>query len=1516
MHDPLNFRDSKGLYRREEHDACGVGFVAQLEQPPSNRVVQLALDCLSALTHRGAVDADGTSGDGAGILGQFPKAFFLREALRLNPLLNPAWKLAAGMFFFPSDPLERARAMFLVEQIVLAEGLEIAGWRRVPVNEKVLGAQARETQPAIWQLLLAQQTEEDREFEQFLFLVRKKIERRLGEEDSRLRAGTYISSFSSRNVVYKGLLSPAQLGAYYTDLLDPEFAVSGALFHQRYSTNTFPSWQLAQPFRMVAHNGEINTLLGNCNWMRARESVLDHPVWGREVEWLKPVIEPGGSDSSNFDNALELLTRSGRSVHHALLMMIPEAWESSVEIPADVKAFYHYHACLMEPWDGPAAMAFLDGDLVGAALDRNGLRPARYTVTNDGLVVLGSETGLLPIAPERVMEKGRLGPGQIFLVDLAHQKIFKNEQVKRQVSHGRKFRKWISRNMIFAPRWRAAESSLARPEGWSRSLAARDRAMFIATQKAVGISEEDVDLLIKPMAAEGKEAVGSMGDDTPIAALSRRPRPLYHYFRQMFAQVTNPPIDPLRESLVMSLNLYLGPRRSVLVDTPEHARMIRLESPFLLSGELEGLRRIARGEFKPTTISTLFDPTGGSDGLTKALDRIVADCAAAVSAGSSILILSDRGIGSDRAPVPMLAAVGAVMERLIEMGVGNKSDLILETAEAWEPHHFACLIGYGAAAVNPYLALEIVADLARAGELGDLSVADALGRFRATVESGLKKILSKMGISTLASYLGGKFFEIIGLDDDVVMKFFLGTRSQVGGRTWDDLAQDVLDRHRQAFASPSGKLDFAGYYRFRHGFERHAFAPDALRKLQKAAKENNAESYRQFAREIETREPLAIRDLLRFKPRQPVAVEEVEPVESILHRFTTQAMSLGSLGPETQRTLAIAMNRIGAKSNTGEGGEDSHLYVELFNGLSAENKIKQVASGRFGVTPEYLARAEQLEIKMAQGSKPGEGGQLPAHKVTPFIAQVRRAVEGISLISPPPHHDIYSIEDLAQLIYDLRQINPRAKIGVKLVSQAGVGTVAAGVAKADADVVLISGHDGGTGASPLSSMKNTASPWELGLAEAHQALVANGLRDRVLLRVDGGMKTGRDVVLAAILGAEEFGFGSAALVALACVMARQCHLNTCPVGVATQREDLRARFPNDPDRLVNYLVHVASEVRSIVAQLGFKSLAEVSGRTDLLEAAGTVVPGRQGRLELRRILECPPSREAAPANSCRAEHAVDRLAAKMVEDIRLPLEGRESIVRHYAIRNTNRTIGARVAGEIARRHGNRGLEGTSAEFRFDGTAGQSFGAFLVEGVRLILEGDANDYVGKGMGGGEIVIHPPQGSRFKFHLNTILGNAALYGATGGRLFAAGRAGERFAVRNSGAVAVVEGTGDHACEYMTGGTVVVLGETGRNFAAGMTHGVAYVFDPFSKLEQRLNSELVGMERIFDPHEAGRVLDLISSHHRMTGSERARRILDSWPEDLLHFWKVQPRGIALAVARSAVPASFSRGEIARVS
>jgi glutamate synthase (ferredoxin) len=1499
----------RGLNLREEHDACGVGFVADLNAPASHRVVTQALECLSCLTHRGGVDADGASGDGAGIAIQLPSDFFAQEARRLNSGFQPHWRTAVGVFFFPSDGVARARAMFAAEEAVRNRGLYVAGWRQVPVNPDALGPQARESQPAIWHLLVAQPADQEREFEQILYLTRKEIERRIAE--ARI-ADCYIPSFSSRNIVYKGLMAPSQLGIFYKDLGDPEFKTSAALYHQRYSTNTSPTWFLAQPFRLVAHNGEINTLLGNRNWMRAREAVLDHPIWGNESEWLKPVIQPGGSDSASFDNVLELLTRSGRTVHHALLMMIPEAWEGSVEIPADVQAFYHYHSCLMEPWDGPAAMAFLDGGLVGAALDRNGLRPARYTITRDGLVVLGSEVGVLPIEPERIQEKGRLGPGQILLVDLEHKKIFKNEQLKKQVSHARKYRKWIRNNMLFLPRFKAEQSGLAEPA--ADRLSATDRAAFVALQRAAGYTEEDQDLLIKPLAGMKKEPVGSMGDDTPLAALSTRPRPVYHYFRQMFAQVTNPPIDPLRESLVMALNLYLGARHSVLVESPEHARMIRLESPLLFDTELTKLKKLGEEKFKPVTVSVLFPASQGPEGMTAAINRIRQECLAAVKQGSSILIMSDRGVDADHASVPMLLVVGAVVEHLIAEGVGNKADLVLETAEAWESHQFACLVAYGAAAINPYLALEVVADLTARGELGEISVAQALENFRSGIETGIKKIMSKMGISTLASYQGGKFFEIIGLDHDVVKEFFPDTRSLIGGRKLVDLANDVMARHGEAFPAVAEKPDFAGYYRFRKGFERHAFSPQVIRNLQKAAKDGEAENYRAFAREVDEREPITLRDLLKFVAAKPIPIEEVEPVEAIWKRFTSQAMSLGALSPEAQHTLAVAMNRIGARSNTGEGGEDPNVYyVELENGDSAENKIKQVASARFGVTPEYLVRAEQLEIKMAQGSKPGEGGQLPSHKVTPMIARVRRAVEGISLISPPPHHDIYSIEDLAQLIYDLREINPTATIAVKLVSQAGVGTVASGVAKANSDVVLISGHDGGTGASPLISVKNTGSPWEMGLAEAHQCLVENGLRNRVRLRADGGLKTGRDVVIAAMLGADEFGFGTAALVALGCVMARQCHLNTCPVGVATQREDLRKKFPNEPERVVNYLRHVAENIREILAQLGFRSLEEIVGRTDLLIPTGHKIEGRRGQFDLRPLLHRPDPEIRSSVRARTPARNLDPLALRMAEDVKQALDQGVSIVREYKIRNINRTIGARAANAIALRCGNRGMKDQTAEFRFHGSAGQSFGAFLTEGLRLVLDGEANDYVGKGLGGGEVIIRPPKGSVFSSHENVIMGNAVLYGATSGKLFAAGRAGERFAVRNSGATAVVEGTGDHACEYMTGGTVAILGETGRNFGAGMTNGVAFVFDSAGRFEQRYNPELVKIERVIEPGDSHLLRQLVMAHAEKTGSAKARDILENWSSSLLSFWKVEPR--SKPATAPAEPVSLSSNQPAQV-
>ena len=1483
----------KGLYCPDERDSCGVGFVAQLGASPSHRIVEQALESLSRLTHRGGVDADGVSGDGAGVLTHLPHEFFNEEARKLDPNYNPDWQIAVGVFFLPSDPMVRQKILSIAGNVVERRGLHCVGWRHVPRNHKALGPQARETQPMILHLLVAQPSGQARGYEQTLYLVRKEIERRVQEAGIR---DLYIPSFSSRTIVYKGLMAPRQLGVFYRDLQQENFVSSAALFHQRFSTNTSPSWELAQPFRMIAHNGEINTLLGNRNWMKARESVLEHPIWGTDVEWLKPVVQPAGSDSASFDNGLELLTRSGRTVHHALLMMIPEAWENSVEVSPNVKAFYHYHACLMEPWDGPAAVAFMDGPLVGAALDRNGLRPARYTITHDGLVVLGSEVGLQDIEPERIREKGRLGPGQILLVDLEHHKIFTNDQVKRSVSHGRKYRRWILREMTLCPRLKASEETFCSPEGWGISTVSKDRKGFLSTQRAFGYTEEDVELLIRPMAAEKKEPVGSMGDDTPLAALSNRPRLLYDYFRQMFAQVTNPAIDPLRESLVMSLSLYLGARHSVLVETPQHASLLRLESPFLFNEELTQLKRVANGRFNPVTVSTLFDPTGEPSksirNFRQALGRIVQEARDAVARGSSLLILTDRGVSPERAAVPMLLAAAAVAERLLAEGMGNRVDFVVETAEAWEPHHFACLLSFGAAGVNPYLALETVADLAWRRQLGDVDVEQALENYRAATESGIKKVLSKMGISTVASYLGGKFFEIIGLDPSVVEGFFPGTRSSMSGRTLADIASDVLDRHANAFGSPHSRLEFAGIYRFRKGTERHASSPEVLRNLHKAARQGDAEAFQKFTDAVERRAPMTLRDLLHFAPSHPIPLEEVEPVESIWKRFSTQAMSLGALSMETQQALAVAMNRIGGRSNTGEGGEDRDVYLELEGGLSANNKIKQVASGRFGVTPEYLVHAEELEIKMAQGSKPGEGGQLPGHKVTPLIARVRRAVEGIPLISPPPHHDIYSIEDLAQLIYDLREINPRARIGVKLVSQAGVGTVACGVVKARSDVVLISGHDGGTGASPLGSIKNTASPWEMGIAETQQALLTNGLRDRVRLRVDGGMKTGRDILVAALLGADEFGFGTSALVALGCVMARQCHLNTCPVGIATQREDLRANFPGKPEHLISYFRQVAEQVRQFLAQLGFRSLGEVTGRTNLLKAVSHEVPGRRGRLDPRTILVRPGLNERpASGPTLKKTENIDSLAAQMCEEARPLLDAGSGGRFEHTISNSNRTIGSRVASDIARRFGAQGYARGLIEYALSGSAGQSFGAFLTPGLRLTLEGEANDYVGKGLGGGEIVIRPPAASDFASEKNVMIGNAVLYGATQGRLFVAGRAGERFCIRNSGAVAVVEGTGDHGCEYMTGGVAVILGETGRNFGAGMTNGVAYVWDPDNKLEQRYNRELVTLERIIEPEDSSLLHVLVSEHAEKTHSQHARRLLRRWPESLLNFWKVIP-------------------------
>ena len=1478
-------RDPKrrGLYSPDhERDSCGVGFVADCRGARSHRILLRAVEAVINLTHRGAVSADGKTGDGAGVLTQIPHRLFTKVLTdwKLTPPRDE--DLGVGMIFLPRAP-DSARRLCqkIVEGTLLRRGIQIYGWREVPVDPDALGARARLTLPDIQQLLVGRSPGlGDDAFERALYLARKEIEAQVAGEGIH---DFYIPSFSHRTVAYKGMFVAPQLPRFYLDLQDSDFDTALAVFHQRYSTNTFPNWFLAQPFRMLAHNGEINTLQANRNWMYAREGNLYSPLWRSEVELLRPVVQPGGSDSMSLDNVLELLVMSGRDVRHAFMMLIPEAWEQMPGMEPALRAFYEYHACLSEPWDGPAAIAFTDGRVVGGVLDRNGFRPARYCLTDDHLVLMASEVGVIDVDPARVVKKGRLGPGQMIAVDTRAGRFYENPEIKGEFAKRQEHDRWLRTHLIQLDTL-VPDSGNGQPGGPAEST-------LLPLQLAFGYTEEELKYVLKPMFSEKKEPVWSMGDDTPLAVLSTRPRLFYSYFKQKFAQVTNPPIDPLREQLVMSLFAYLGPRGSFLEESEEHARLIRLSSPVLLDHELAALQRVSG--FPSVTLSTLFPVSKGAQGLGEALTHLCEEASRAVDADQALIILSDRGVDPEHAAVPMLMAVGAVHHHLIRKGKRMRVSLLVETGEAWEVHHLACLIGYGASAVNPYLALATIRAAVGTGPNG-LDPEQAVKNYKTSLDYGLRKVMSKMGISTVSSYHGAQIFEAIGLSEALMERCFVGTASRVGGIGIAEVAAEVLARHQNAFAPGRTHLPDAGFYRFRKGGELHAFNPNVVKALHKAVESGNYEDYRVYANLVNTREPVAIRDLLRFKSdRPPIPIEEVEPVEAIVRRFSTQAMSIGALGPEAHKTLAIAMNRIGAKSNTGEGGEDPDWWHPLPNGDSPASKIKQVASARFGVTPEYLIRAEQLEIKMAQGSKPGEGGQLPGHKVAAHIARIRRAVVGIPLISPAPHHDIYSIEDLAQLIYDLKMVNPRATVCVKLVAEEGVGTIAAGVAKGYADVILISGHEGGTGASPISSIKNAGAPWELGLSETQQVLVQNDLRGRVSLRVDGGMKTGRDVVVTACLGAEEFGFGTAAVVAIGCVMARQCHLNTCPVGVATQREDLRGKFSGTSERAVHFFLHVAQEVREILAGLGYRSLDEVIGRTDLLEPVFPSSHPKARGLDLRAILVQPdptgtrPRRRMQPRN----DRPGQPLDVQILADATPVLERQEPVRLSYEVRNVHRTVGARLAGEIARRHGDAGLPDGTVELHFKGSAGQSFGAFSIQGMRLVLVGEANDYVGKGMGGGEIIVVPPPEARVSSHENVIVGNTVLYGATGGALFAAGRAGERFAVRNSGALAVVEGVGDHGCEYMTAGLVVVLGETGRNFGAGMTNGTAYVLDEGGQFRGRFNPEMIRLARLEDPEDIKRLRAVIQRHVKATGSRRALEILDRWEDFLPLFWKVIP-------------------------
>lgn len=1481
------------LYRPEyEHDSCGVGFVADISGNRSYDILENALRCVSNLTHRGGVDADQKTGDGAGILTQIPTKLFQRDLDRLQYRLTKDSDLAVGMIFFPRELEARRKCRSIIEDLVAQYGLYRFGWRQVPTDPSALGEKAFNTEPYIEQILMGRPVLmfSDEEYERTLYLIRKEIERQvreIGIDDF------YIPSFSHQTIVYKGLLVASQLDHYYMDLHNPAYETALAVFHQRYSTNTFPNWFLAQPFRMLAHNGEINTLRGNENWMHAKEAELRSSIWGDRIEKLKPVIQPGGSDSAKLDNVLELLTMSGRDILQSKMMLIPEPWENMPNMDPQHRAFYEYHACITEAWDGPAAIAFSDGRFVGATLDRNGLRPARYKLTDNGLIIMASEVGVFDLEDRFVIKKGRLGPGQMIAVDLRKGRLLFNKDIKTEMGNRKPYAHWVQRHLFRLDR------HIQPPEDKAPYI---DRTHLLQQQKAFWFTTEDLDLILTPMVVELKEPVGSMGDDTPLAVLSKKPKLLYGYFKQLFAQVTNPAIDHLREELVMSLSMYLGATRSILEETEEHARLIHLSNPILLDHELKTLRSIGERDFSLTsiTLSTLFNVGKGPKEMEDALNELCKKASQAVDEGKALIILSDRGVDKTHAPIPMLLAVGAVHHSLLRERKRMKVSLIVESGEPREVHHFAALIGYGASVINPYLTVETIRDMVRRGDIKNLDEEEAIMRYKKSINKGLLKVMSKMGISTLNSYHGGQIFEIIGLNEEVVNFCFAGTPSQIGGIGFKELAQDAMARHQEAFpreeqASVSLQLDHGGEYKFKKGGEAHAFNPTMLKALHNAVRSGDYQEFLKYSELVNSREPLALRDLLVFKPNTPVPLEEVEPAENIWKRFCISGMSHGALSRETHETLAIAMNRLGAKMSSGEGGENPARYKRRPDGDWANSTTKQVASGRFGVTPEYLASAtKELEIKIAQGSKPGEGGQLPGHKVSAEIAAIRHSVPGVTLISPPPHHDIYSIEDLAQLIYDLKQVNPRVKVSVKLVAEAGVGTIAAGVAKAKADIIQISGYDGGTGASPLSSIKNAGSPWELGLSEAQQVLVMNGLRHQVILRTDGGLKTARDVVIAAMLGAEEFGFGSTAVVAAGCKMVRQCHLNTCPVGVATQDPKLRARYDGTPEMVVHFFQFLAEDVRRILASLGFRRLEEIIGRTDLLEQVTITEHSKAAKVNLSKILAPADPTGKKPLRHQIEYNEVDApLDDQILDDAKDALEGRNSVKLYYHIRNTHRATGAKLAGEIAYRYGDKGLpDGITIECEFHGSAGQSFGAFCIDGLRLILVGEANDYVGKGMHGGEIAIMPSSDARFSSHENTIIGNTVLYGATGGSLYAAGRAGERFAIRNSGTLAVIEGVGDHGCEYMTGGLVVVLGETGRNFGAGMTGGLVYVFDPKGEFQKKYNPELITIDKTLDDEDIATLQIIISRHVQLTNSQHARDILSKWDKYQSFFWKVAPK------------------------
>ena len=1462
-------------------DACGTGFVAEIGGERTRRVVELAVEAVVNLTHRGAVSADAASGDGAGVTIQIPFELLREDAARLGSDLEDRADLAVAMCFLPRAEDERAEARALLERAAAGLGLGVIGWRPVPHDPSVLGGLALASLPGIEQLLLRRpEGLEEAGFERLLYRARRRAEHACDERG----IGCYVVSMSSRTVVYKGLMAAPQLPRFYPDLSDGRTVSSVALFHQRFATNTLPDWTLAQPFRYVAHNGEINTLLGNRNWMHAREPGLTSEVWGDAIGELLPAIRPIGSDTASLDEALELLTASGRDLLHAMMMLIPEAWENMPRMDPELRAFYQYHACLQEPWDGPAAVAFTDGAVAAAIMDRNGLRPARYQVTRDGLVVMGSEVGLVELPFRDIAESGRVGPGQMIAVDTGRRRFLRNDDIKRDIGGRHPYRQWVEANLYTLDRYLDTANGRHREQP----------APGLQTRQVLhGYTREEIEYVIKPMVREGKEPTGSMGDDTPLSTLFEPSRLLYTYFKQKFAQVTNPAIDSIREEIVMSLDTLLGRRRSLLEAEPEAARLVQLHSPLLVDEELAALRKAPIEEFGLTTLHARFAAADGPGGLRAALDVLCEDAGRAVDEGQAVIVISDRLTGEQWAPIPMLLAVSTVHHHLIRTGRRMRVSLVAEAGDARDVHHFGALIGFGASAVNPYLAFDTLRDLRGRGEFGEVELDEVLRQYQQAVDAGILKVMSKMGISAVSSYHGAQIFEALGISDEVIAFSFPGTTSRISGVTYDDIARDVLDRH--ALAYPDAEMPHGGWYKYRRDGDYHAYEPKVWRALHAVAQGGSYEDYLAYAAIVDERPLTALRDLLEFAPdREPIDAARVEPLAAITRRFNTGAMSLGALSREAHEDIARAMNILGGRSNTGEGGEDPRRYNPGGDLRDANSKVKQVASGRFGVTPAYLAAAEELEIKIAQGSKPGEGGQLPGHKVSEYIASLRHVMPGTPLISPPPHHDIYSIEDLSQLIFDLKAANPRARVCVKLVAAEGVGTIAAGVAKGYADVIQISGHDGGTGASPWSSIKYAGAPWELGIAETQHALVANGLRGRVRLRADGGFHTARDVLVAAMLGAEEYGFGTTAMIAVGCKMARQCHLNTCPVGVATQREDLRAKYFGEPEMVVRYLTHLAQHVRELLAGLGYERLEDVIGRADLLRQLPPEDGRRAAGLDLASVIApaAPADGQPRASDRDRNDRGEALLDDRIVADVRAAIEGGAQAKRSYPIRNTDRTVGARLSGEIARRYGDAGLPDGAIELSFRGSAGQSFGAFLAPGVRMHLTGEANDYVAKGMNGGEITIRPPRDSGFGAGPAVLVGNTVLYGATGGQLFVAGSAGERFGVRNSGARAVVEGVGDHGCEYMTDGVIVILGPAGRNFGAGMSDGIAYVLDEEGDFRTRVNQELVGLEQVTTPEGIELLEAMIRRHLDLTGSPRAKRILDDWRLYLPRFWKVMPK------------------------